>query len=101
MPFVAQTLEIPCPACRALAPRPLCSPFDPLDFLAGCAAPRAAGASRGPHADWHRSALCAPRAMLASRAHREPLAPPAAASRRAESALRSPRVTIVVKWEGG
>ena len=61
----------------------------------------APGAAPDPHRDRHGSALSGRRARPASRAHREPLAPPAAAAGRAESALRSPRVTAVAKLKAG
>lgn len=62
----------------------------------------AVGAASGPQRGCHRPHLCGGRrARLESRAHREPLAPPAAASGHAESAPRSARVTAMVKWKGG
>lgn len=79
--------------------RALCAVHSlPPDFLAAFAAPRAAGAARGLHGDRHSLALCAPRALLASRAHREPLAPPAAASGAQNPRCEAPGSQL---WQSG
>lgn len=86
------------PGLRALMAVPSRPPALPEPL----AARGAGGAAPGPQRGCHRPPLRGPRRVRpASRAHREPLAPPAAASGHAESAAPHPRVTTVAKGKGG